>query len=215
MIEALVALFVFSVGALGLAAMQTAALAQGDDSKQRALAIWKAQELADRIRSTKSQTNPAGLGARYQTILGNNANDIGTDTANRVFTTAVGCATPVAANRCADHRDGAGTFVAGAACNNTQLVTFDIWDVMCEPGSGLTTANDTTGSVGLLEVEVDLVSAANASGVVEYTLYMEWVSRNTETRQATNTNLQNITTNLCGNVVAVEPQLDVYCLRFN
>lgn len=227
MIEALVALFVFSVGALGLAAMQTASLAQGDDSKQRALAIWKAQELADRIRSTKSVATPAGLGALYFAALGNNTADIGADNAARIFT-AVGAGASVAANcaapatRCADYRNPGGNLVAGAVCTDAQLVAFDIWDVMCEPNSGLTnsglaTTNDAIGSTGLLDVEIDLARNVNGAGVVEFTLFLEWVARASDTKREADVNLDGntITTNLCGAPFDVDSNLDVYCLRFN
>ena len=54
LLESLIALVVFSIGALGIAALQTATLVRSDDVKQRSIAIWKAQELADRIKASGS-----------------------------------------------------------------------------------------------------------------------------------------------------------------
>ena len=60
LVESLIALFVFAIGALGIAALQTTTLVRSDDVKQRSLAIWKAQELADRIKATTTLDDPDG-----------------------------------------------------------------------------------------------------------------------------------------------------------
>jgi len=69
LIEAMISLLIFSVGALGLAAMQLTAITASGDSQQRTMAIWKAQELADRIRS-----NP-NLRQLYVAAIGNQTPD--------------------------------------------------------------------------------------------------------------------------------------------
>ena len=77
LLEALIALVVFSVGALGVAALQTATLVRSDDVKQRSIAIWKAQELADRIKATDSVADPDGLGPEYIAEIGRDISSIG------------------------------------------------------------------------------------------------------------------------------------------
>jgi len=69
LVEAMVALVVFAVGALGIAAMQTVSMVRGDDTRQRSIAIWKAQELVDRIKATKTTDDPDGLVAEYIVVL--------------------------------------------------------------------------------------------------------------------------------------------------
>ena len=233
MIEALVALFVFSIGALGLAAMQTASLVQGDDSRQRSLAIWKAQELAERIRSTKTIDNPDGLAAAYVAAIGNNtAATIGVDSAANTVDTLNLCDN--APNvRCADYRNNAGNQVAGAACTDAQMVDFDIWEVLCEGDTGLATdegdatGDDGAGSRGILGMEIalvpsptvvaDAINGVNVN-VNEYFIYIEWVARSADTNEDITDDAAavNIQTDLCGRQnVNVDSRLDVYCLRFH
>lgn len=200
LIEAMVSLFVFAVGALGIAAMQTTSLVRGDDAKQRSLAIWKAQELADRIRVTRTPQKPEGLIQEYITAIGNtNAdNSIGKVDDSDIYS----CPT-TEPTRCDDVY---GT--AASACNQAQLVTFDIWSVMCDPNSGLRGASN-DGSIGLRDVEL----AAEKSGD-QVRIYLEWANRDSSSNEKLQTTNKKIKTDLCGVEKDVDARLDAYCLRF-
>lgn len=106
MIELVVAMFVFAIGLLGFAALQTRTLQEGLDSTQRSTAIWSAQEMADRIRANPTELNI------YVNAL-NNAN----------------LCDAAPATRCADHY--AGSHTAAASCTATEMANFDAWEVMC------------------------------------------------------------------------------------
>lgn len=202
LIESVVALFVFAVGALGLAALQTTTLVRSDDVKQRSVAIWKAQELADRIKATRTIDDPNGLAAEYATAIGvTNRNQIG------VYGTSFSCPNN-APTRCDDQN---GT--AAASCTTTQLVQFDVWSVLCDPRTGAAAiSND--GSEGLNKLK-DLDVALVQDGT-EYLLYFEWASQSGERNedvQASGTT--TIETDLCDEAdVDVDSRLNAYCLRF-
>ncbi len=212
LIEAMTALFVFAVGALGIAAMQTTSMVRGDDTRQRSIAIWKAQELVDRIKATKTIDNPNGLIATYITQI-NNAND---DNGIGVLDSTSEYQCPVAApTRCDDTN---GTNVG--TCTAAQVVQADLWSVFCEPTTGLVpNGNAVTGSVGLRNLEVALEQ--NGS---EYRLYFEWLNRTSNNsvdselaasgQQNTDGSARNVVTNLCGEDENVDTRLDAYCLRF-
>lgn len=203
LIEALVSLFVFSIGALGIAALSTTALVRTDDTKQRSIAIWKAQELVDRIRSTKTSDNPAGLVAAYITSIGNDNSDngIGVLNATDEFT----C--PAVPTRCDDQNGTAAT-----SCTTAQLVAFDVWSTLCDPNTGIASATPSLGSVGLRNLEVSLETTGS-----HFRLYFEWLSRSANNDldlQNSDGSARTITTNLCGDNENVDSRLDVYCVRF-
>lgn len=214
LIEALISILVFSVGALGLAALQLTALSASGDSQQRSVAIWKAQELADRIRS-----NPALLDEYIDQIGSEDASVIGVD--NPAAATVIQCETttgfvsPGAGAFCADNKDG-----NASACNNEQQVDFDVWEVFCEPNSGAAIAGDASAdwSVGLTGLEIvlkqnDLI----ADGNDDVELYMEWLSRESFANENISDDVvvTTVLTDLCGRVdVPIDSTLDVYCLRF-
>ena len=217
LIEVLVALLIFSVGALGLAAMQLTAVAASGDNQQRSVAIWKAQELANRIRSNSA------LRQQYVNLIGNaNTATIGVDSqANVIDCTQI----PQPPAICSDAPGG----VNAAVCSNVQKVTYDVWDVFCEPSTGAAViggagANaNAAGSVGLTNLEVALIDnqVAGAAGPNgnDMLLYFEWVSREADANATGTDNLVNggqvINTNLCDANFAMAPSLDAYCLRFS
>lgn len=199
LIEALVSLFIFSIGALGVAALQTSTLVRSDDTKQRSIAIWKAQELVDRVRSTKTVVDPDGSIAIYLAAFPNGSDDVGVMTAGNEYV----CPANVP-QRC-DEQDG-------TVCSADQMVAFDIWSVMCDPSSGLAVDNPGVGSVGLRNVEL---SISDEGGY--YNLYFEWLSRsanNDTDLQADDGSVRTVSTNLCGDDFDVDTRLDAYCVRF-
>ncbi|MFT5571901.1 MAG: type IV pilus assembly protein PilV [Cryomorphaceae bacterium] len=215
LIEAMISILVFSVGALGLAAMQLTAITVSGDSQQRSLAIWKAQELADRIKS-----NPA-LVADYVTKISNSTlSTLGSDTAGGRVICEVTTGFVEPETRCADYVDGSGNVQAGAACNNTDdRVSYDVWEVFCDPNSGAATSGDASadGSIGLTDLEVVLrQNDLLADGNDDVELYLEWLSRDADANEnITGTGVRNIKTDLCGRTdVDIDSRLDVYCLRF-
>ena len=208
LIESMIALFIFSIGVLGLASMQLTSLTSSGDSQQRSVAIWKAQEFADRIRS-----NP-GLAAAYITEINNSSlATLGVDDA----TDAMTCPAGAPAVRCSDSSAG-----SGAVCSDAQKVTYDVWEVFCDPNTGVATTGAAVvdGSAGITDLEVFLrQNTIAADGNDDMALYFEWVSRAGDSNEnITNSNgtAVNIATNLCGAATAVQvnSRLDVYCLRF-
>lgn len=105
LIEVLVALLVFSIGMLGLSALQLNALRSVSDSSQRSQSTWILQDIAERIRA-----NP--------------------DAPVASFTAAPNCAA-IPATMCADHfKPGTGK-VAAANCSAAQMASFDRWEAQC------------------------------------------------------------------------------------
>lgn len=106
LIEVLVALLVFSVGMLGLAALQLNALRGVADSSQRSQSSWILQDIAERIRA-----NPEGSAASYAAVPNCNA---------------------LPAKMCADHYNPASSAkVAAANCNAAEMAAFDRWEAQC------------------------------------------------------------------------------------
>lgn len=106
MIEVLVTLLIFSVGMLGLAAMQLNALQASGDSGQRSQATWIAQDMAERFRA-----NPEGTAATYAA--------------------APNCA-QLPVTMCADYfNPGTATKVNAATCTAAQMAAFDRWESEC------------------------------------------------------------------------------------
>lgn len=210
LIEAMVSLFIFSVGALGLAALQTTAMVSSGDTKQRSLVIWKAQELADRMRSTKSSDDPDGLLPQYLAAIGGDVNDVGVLNANQY-------SCPATPTRCADYTNSSGSQVDGTVCTTAQLVAFDIWEVMCEVSSGLspTIASDESDSGVTGVSNLDVVMTQDGS---DYLLYFQWLSRASDAnltlqKEGLETDERTATTNLCGDDVDLDTRLDAYCIR--
>jgi len=61
LIEALIAMVIFSVSALGLAAMQLASISETDEIKKTTVISFKMQELVEKMQSTVTTSTPAGL----------------------------------------------------------------------------------------------------------------------------------------------------------
>jgi len=212
LIEALIALLIFSVGALGLAAMQLNALSASGGSQQRSIVLWKAQDLADRIRSNSN------LAQAYVDRIGNaNLNTIGTDSLANVIICGQGQYVQPAAF-CSDTVNN-----AAANCNDVEKVNFDVWEVFCEASTGpAVTAIDANnlvadGSVGLINLEVALIQNSFADGDPDndMLLYFEWASRSSDSNAGVAGANQPITTTLCGVNQQVAANLETYCLRFN
>ena len=106
LIEVLVALLIFTVGLLGLAAMQLNSLQGTADSGQRSQSVWLMQDFIERMRA-----NPDGTAAQYAT--------------------APNCAA-LPARMCADHYNpNTAAKVNASECNAAQMAAFDTWEAQC------------------------------------------------------------------------------------
>lgn len=74
LIEVLVALFIITVGLLGVAGLQTQAMRSGNLSSQRLAAVMKVQELAERIRLNSAAVNSYNVGTVNASSGGANSN---------------------------------------------------------------------------------------------------------------------------------------------
>jgi type IV pilus assembly protein PilV len=105
LIEVLVALLVFSIGMLGLSALQLNALRGVSDSSQRTQSTWILQDIAERIRA-----NPEAPVANF---------------------TAVPDCSALPAKMCADYYQPGGGKVAAGNCSAGEMATFDRWEAEC------------------------------------------------------------------------------------
>ncbi|MFI8744899.1 type IV pilus modification protein PilV [Pseudomonas sp. NPDC077186] len=106
LIEVLVALLIFTVGLLGLAAMQLSSLQSTADSGQRSQSVWLMQDFIERMRA-----NPDGTAAQYAA--------------------AQNCAA-LPARMCADYYNpSTAAKVNASECNATQMAAFDAWEAQC------------------------------------------------------------------------------------
>jgi|SaaInl5LU_22_DNA_1037371.scaffolds.fasta_scaffold04192_8 type IV pilus modification protein PilV len=150
MIELMVSLFIFSVGLLGFATLQTRSLQEGFDSGQRSVVLWRTQELSDRIRANDGELTT------YVAAVNNGA---------------VCDATPT---RCADYWDGGA--VNATVCTATQMATFDVWDVLCN-GEDATEDVLIDSDISLTCDDRDPGDAIACSGGSNLTLEACWTSR--------------------------------------
>ena len=214
-VEAIVALFIFSIGALGLAALQLTSLVSSGESQQRSVVMWKAQEFADRIRANRSAVGD------YIDLVNNSSLDtLGVDSDVGVITCEATTGFTKPNTICGDTEDA-----NGASCTNVDdVVAYDVWDVFCNPNGGLATvagieADDFTqdGSAGVSRLEVVLRQNRVASGDPndDVLLVLEWLSREAEA----NTDIavsSTISADLCDIPnLNIASSLNVYCVRFS
>lgn len=202
LIEAVVALFIFSVGVLGVAAIQASTLVRSDDVKQRSLAVWKAQELADRMRSTRTVSNPGGLLESYRNALGGDVSSI------ESFAERSDYQCPANAPATCDDMNGA----PAGSCDVDEIVAFDLWSVICDAATGASDAN-ISGQDGINKLKDLDVALVRGGAAGENFLYFSWLSRNAERNTAFQGGANTVETLLCGETRDVDSRLDAYCLR--
>ncbi|UPQ83460.1 type IV pilus modification protein PilV [Pseudomonas knackmussii] len=106
LIEVLIALLIFTVGLLGLAAMQLSSLQSTADSGQRSQSVWLMQDLIERMRA-----NPDGTAAQYAA--------------------APNCAA-LPARMCVDYYNPRSAAKVNASdCDAAQMAAFDAWEAQC------------------------------------------------------------------------------------
>ena len=151
MIELMVSLFIFSVGLLGFATLQTRSLQEGIDSGQRSVALWRTQELSDRIRANSDELDTYLIAINNEGLCE---------------------AAPV---RCADYLGGGGE-VAATACTTAEMATFDAWDVLCN-GEDATSDVLIDSNISLSCVDSNAADAAVCSAGSSLTLDACWTSK--------------------------------------
>ncbi|WP_423357038.1 type IV pilus modification protein PilV [Pseudomonas citronellolis] len=164
MIEVLVTLLVFTIGLLGIAALQLNALKGIADSNQRSQATWVMQELAERMR----------------------ANSLG---AENSYTTAATC-TALPDPWCADHYNPiSGAKVNAATCTSDQMAAFDRWEAQCSYAGTTTYASNSTAAAGRY-TSTDFLTAPSQGSALSVsannhllTLTSSWASKGDDAKQ--------------------------------
>ncbi|TRO15275.1 type IV pilus modification protein PilV [Ectopseudomonas mendocina] len=111
LIEVLVALLIFTVGLLGLAAMQLSSLQSTADSGQRSQSVWLMQDFIERMR-----VNPDSTPTDYFDALEAQSQNC--------------AALPV--RMCADYYNpSTAAKVNASECNTAQMAAFDAWEAQC------------------------------------------------------------------------------------
>ncbi len=201
LIEALVALLVFSVGALGIAALQVTTVLRVDDTKQHTIALFKAQELLERIRASESSSQIEDPLPHYIRAVNNTSlTSLTSYTGHPNFQCGAAPAMCSGAQQCA---------VA-------ELAQFDVWTTFCDPVTGIATELQTAGlkrdastkgAVSLKGLDVALLPTAQG-----HNLYVRWVARDTEQNQSLADGPTRMV-NLCGESMPLDVRLNVYCVK--
>ncbi len=123
LLEVIISMFIFSVGIMGMATLQTRVIQENMDQQQRNLAIWKAQAIIDRISLNKT---PEAL-TQYEQSL---------STASCLAGPITNCAEGFIP---ADENDPASeaTNIEAESCSLTELAEYDSWDVLCNTENSL------------------------------------------------------------------------------
>lgn len=103
-VEVMVTIVITTIGLLGLSALQLQASKATQDSGGRSQALWIVDDLVNRIRANEAAA------ANYNT--------------NGKYT----CSTPT--KMCSAYHDGSSR-VAAVACTNSEMATFDLWELAC------------------------------------------------------------------------------------
>ncbi|WP_160288311.1 type IV pilus modification protein PilV [Pseudomonas knackmussii] len=164
MIEVLVTLLVFTVGLLGIAALQLNALKGIADSNQRSQATWIMQELAERMR----------------------ANSLGAESS---YTTAANCSA-LPNPWCADHYNPiSGAKVNAATCSSDQMAAFDRWEAQCSYAATTTYSANEAAAAGRY-TSSDFLTAPSQGSALSVnannhllTLTSRWKSKGDEAKQ--------------------------------
>lgn len=196
LLESLVALFVFAIGALGIAALQATSLVHSDDITHRSVVIWKAQDLVERVRSNRLYGAQQELKQAYVDAVGNSSlASIGNASHN-----GFKCPT-VAPKSCAS------SSTDFSACTISEQAQFDVWSVFCEPAMA-TELQGANGQRQIRDLDIALVQQGN-----QYHLFIEWAHHPRSTAQLRD--VQGSTEqSMCQQRLGVELSLGVYCVSF-
>lgn len=150
LMELMISVFVFAIGVLGYAALQTRSLQATYDNTQRADVVTIVDGLMARI----SANNNSAAKVQYAAQL------------NGAFV----CPGAAPAN-CAETTGGV---VPGAACNAATMATYDVWDELCNnPNGGL-------NGVQSLQITLTCVGNGACPDGVDLNLASNWCARSAE-----------------------------------
>lgn len=148
LLEVMIALMIFSIGMLGLAALQVTGLRETGNSELRTQATLVANDMIERMRA-----NPKGVSdGSYDDATINYA--------------AINCANPPA-TYCEDH--GA---TASSTCTTAQVAAYDAYTIKCQANSRLPSGTITAGCTNNLGV------AAACSASTYRSIKLDWVNNN-------------------------------------
>lgn len=154
LIEVLITLLIFSVGMLGMAALQLNALQGTSDSAQRSQSTWILQDIAERIRA-----NPQGTAADYAA--------------------APACAA-LPATRCADYYNpSTGAKVNASNCSAAQMAAFDRWEAQCSYSviGAFNTIDGRFSSRDFMTAPADGITLTVANSANELTITGRWLGK--------------------------------------
>lgn len=202
LIESVIALFVFAIGALGLAALQVNSYLYNDDSNQRTIVTLKAQEIIDRIVGSRSFSDPNGFAEEYVAAI----NSVTVDGVIGNYDN-----TPFSTRFC---EDSAPDFsCVTQSCEPNDLALKDIYEVLCDSNLGASTAAaDAQGSAGVSGLDLVLKPENGCSSNCSYELYIEWLARGSQDAEARL--VASNQTQLCGTQVTLDSRVNALCFRF-
>lgn len=216
-------LLVFSVGALGIAALQVTTVLRVDDSRQRSVAVWKAQEFVERVRASHL-SNPlvdAGTPSQNKTAEDNLSRYLeffDGSTLSRM--TNYGSepnfmCSPHPAKQCSITGE-----VSASYCSIQEIAEFDVWSTFCDPLLGVASAGHRVpesrrdGTVLLKGFDVALLEADEG-----YNLYIRWIARDAEQNQAfSGTESAGVPTrpsSQCAEDIELDVRLGMYCTKIH
>ena len=185
LIEVMISLFVFGIGVLGFAALQSRAVQATFDNSQRDQVVWLTQSLIDRIRG-----NPGAAG-KYAALLSN-------------YRSGSCPSAPVSCTgRINTIRDSNNQEQCTNCCDADEMAQFDVWDLYCSSdfqgvkavkglSVELTCANAETGAACATS------GAPPAGSYANLELEHKWCARTVES----DPNLSPAAGNPCDNSVA-------------
>lgn len=184
LIEVMISLFVFGIGVLGFAALQSRAVQATFDNSQRDQVVWLTQSLIDRIRG-----NPGAAGKYAALLTAYNSGKCPSASAQPRQCT--GNTTLDSSNQCTN------------CCDADEMAQFDVWDLYCSSdfqgvkavkglSVELTCANAETGAACATS------GAPPAGSYVNLELEHKWCARTVES----DPNLSPAAGSACDNSVA-------------
>lgn len=161
LIEVVVAMFVMTIGLLGLAGMQSTSIKDGLETAKRSQTVWLVTELVERMR-TNPGGHPVGMVSAYENAAA----------------AATACAVPL--TQCADNANGP----AATTCTPAQMATYDVWEVFCGNAEANVLANSSE-SLNLEGVTITCQIAGCPRGS-KYDVAITWLAQtvgDSQTRQ--------------------------------
>lgn len=155
LLEVMIALVIFSIGMLGLAALQVTGLRDSGNAERRTQATVLSNDLIERMRA-----NTAGLKANAASIASGDYTDA------TISYSTINCATPPVPY-CEDKGS-----TAASACTPNQMAAFDAHTIFCQSGQRMP-----SGSLAVVCTDAAGVAAACA-GTAYRKITLSWTNVN-------------------------------------